>query len=160
MGVICVPFFAYETGILWAGDTAEAWQTLGVNLLGAAAIIAWSALWSVVIFFPLSFFDMLRIDRETEFRGNDLIKHGEAAYPADAWVELQDNKDGADANNGPSVMSGTSSNANNTQAGYNDAFAMVPSGGKLMAGLKNSFGNVAANSDDPKGASNAGYNNA
>ena len=31
----------------------------------------------------------LRIDRETEFKGNDQIKHGESAYPRDAWVEMQ-----------------------------------------------------------------------
>ena len=32
---------------------------------------------------------MLRVDEETEKSGNDIPKHGEAAYPADAWVEMQ-----------------------------------------------------------------------
>ena len=35
---------------------------------------------------------LLRIHRDVEFTGNDLPKHGEAAYPADAWVEMQYNK--------------------------------------------------------------------
>ena len=41
------------------------------------------------MFGGLSLIKKLRIDRETEFKGNDLIKHGEAAYPRDAWVEMQ-----------------------------------------------------------------------
>ena len=32
---------------------------------------------------------MLRVDEDTEKSGNDIPKHGEAAYPADAWVEMQ-----------------------------------------------------------------------
>ena len=100
-----VPFFAYETGIFWAGDTAEAWQALGVNLLGALTITAWSAIWCIIIFFPLNYFELYRIDRETEFRGNDEIKHGESAYPAEAWVEMQyRGDDGADENNLPGIV--------------------------------------------------------
>ena len=32
------------------------------------------------------------MDRETEFRGVDIIKHGEAAYPVTAWREIQYNE--------------------------------------------------------------------
>ena len=32
---------------------------------------------------------LLRVDLETEESGNDMPKHGESAYPADAWVEMQ-----------------------------------------------------------------------
>ena len=32
------------------------------------------------------------MDKETEYSGNDIPKHGESAYPADAWVEMQYNK--------------------------------------------------------------------
>ena len=32
---------------------------------------------------------MLRVEMEHEFKGMDLLKHGESAYPADAWVEQQ-----------------------------------------------------------------------
>ena len=37
---------------------------------------------------------MLRVETEHEFKGMDLLKHGESAYPADAWVEAQYMKDG------------------------------------------------------------------
>jgi hypothetical protein len=33
--------------------------------------------------------EKLRIPPETEFKGVDICEHGEAAYPVDAWVELQ-----------------------------------------------------------------------
>ena len=61
-------------------------KPFGVNLLGVVAIFSWSAGWSVLIFGGLKWVGMLRIDRDTEFRGNDTVKHGEAAYPVDAWV--------------------------------------------------------------------------
>ena len=51
------------------------------------SIFFWSAGWSVLIFGGLKWVGMLRIDRDTEFRGNDTVKHGEAAYPVDAWVK-------------------------------------------------------------------------
>lgn len=92
IGVICAPIFAYETGILWEGDTYEAWRGLGINIVGALAIAAWSTFWSLAIFGPLKYFGMLRIDRETEFKGNDMLKHGESAYPAESWVEHQYNR--------------------------------------------------------------------
>ena len=56
---------------------------------GLVAIIAWAGFWSVLMFGGLSLIKKLRIDRETEFKGNDMIKHGESAYPRDAWVEMQ-----------------------------------------------------------------------
>ena len=63
-------------------------KPFGVNLLGVVAIFSWSAGWSVLIFGGLKWVGMLRIDRDTEFRGNDTVKHGEAAYPVDAWVSI------------------------------------------------------------------------
>ena len=89
IGVICVPIFSYETGIIYNISANSAWVGLGVNLLGLIAIIAWSAVWSVAIFLPLKLLNAYRIDEETEALGNDMIKHGEAAYPAEAWVEMQ-----------------------------------------------------------------------
>ena len=38
---------------------------------------------------------MLRVDCDHEFKGMDLLKHGESAYPADAWVEAQYMKEDA-----------------------------------------------------------------
>ena len=89
LGVICVPFFKHGEGIFWAGDTVEAWHSLGINLLGLIAIIAWAGFWSTLVFCLIARFKMLRIDEETEMLGNDIVKHGEAAYPKDAWIEMQ-----------------------------------------------------------------------
>ena len=44
---------------------------------------------SLLIFVPLKMMNLLRIDKQAEFRGQDNTKHGEAAYPAEAWVEMQ-----------------------------------------------------------------------
>ena len=96
LGVICVPFFQAGEGIFWlGGDRTAPWENLGVNIAGLLAIIAWTAFWSVLIFGSLSYFNLLRIDRETEFRGNDLVKHGESAYPGSAWTEEQYTRQGA-----------------------------------------------------------------
>ncbi|TRY72371.1 hypothetical protein TCAL_09710 [Tigriopus californicus] len=139
LGVLMVPFFAYGTGIFWVGHTEEAWRSLGINLLGAVAIICWSGFWSLLIFYPLSYFKMLRIDRETEFRGNDLVKHGESAYPADAWVELQYNNDNSST---PHHMSGTSGDRKISNSTYNNANEMVPTHSALMSGLGTTFGSA------------------
>lgn len=89
LGVLCVPFFKYGNGIFWIGNTIEPWRDLGVNLAGLLAIISWAAFWSLLVFGTLKFFKVLRIDRDTELMGNDIVKHGEAAYPKDAWLEYQ-----------------------------------------------------------------------
>ena len=89
VGTISVAFFDYQDGIFYAGDTLDSWYKLAVQLLGIIAIGAWTTVWSFLLFGMLRLLKLLRIDRETEFRGNDLLKHGESAYPADAWVELQ-----------------------------------------------------------------------
>ena len=62
---------------------------LGINLLGLLSIIAWAGFWSSLIFGTMKYFKILRIDEHTEIMGNDIVKHGEAAYPKDAWIEMQ-----------------------------------------------------------------------
>ena len=52
---------------------SEPWRQLGVNLAGLLAIYVWAAFWSTAIFGILWKVKMLRIDRETEFRGNDMV---------------------------------------------------------------------------------------
>jgi len=89
LGVLAVPFFKQAEGILWMGHTTESWDLLGYNLAGLLAIIAWSGFWSTFIFGGLQYFNNLRVGEQTEIKGNDLTKHGEAAYPKDAWVEEQ-----------------------------------------------------------------------
>ena len=58
------------------------------------------------MFYPLMKFNLLRINAQTEFKGMDLTEHGEAAYPADAWVELQYKDDDYGRPSVPSVMKG------------------------------------------------------
>ena len=74
LGTICVPIFMQGEGIFWKGNTAEPWTVLGINLLGLLAIYVWASFWSILIFGGLYYYKMLRIDRETEFRGNDWVK--------------------------------------------------------------------------------------
>ena len=60
-----------------------------MNVACLLAIILWAGLHSILIFGWLDYFQLLRIDKETEYRGCDIIKHGEAAYPVSAWKENQ-----------------------------------------------------------------------
>jgi len=138
VGVLMEPFFAYEIGIFWAGAKNPAWVQLGVNLLAVVAIFAWSAVWSCVIFGTLKYFKLLRIDRDTEFRGCDVVKHGEPAYPVNAWAELQyDQKKKSNAN--APMFKGTMDAGKDGGAHYNDAFQMVPTSGKLFKQLSRNF---------------------
>ena len=138
-------------GIFWYGGYKYAWERLGINLAGLLAIIAWSILWSVLMFGILKYAKLLRIDRDTEFKGNDLVKHGESAYPVDAWVELQYEK--RSKKNSLSVaphMQGAGSRGRENK-GYNDAFEMVPTTGKLFQELSKNYAgfqgeNVPSNS--------------
>ena len=88
VGVLAVPWFmvAYlevgERGILWDGHLSHPWLVLGYNLAGALVIILWSCFWSALLFGSLYFLKMLRVSPEDELTGMDIVKHGEAAYPA------------------------------------------------------------------------------
>ena len=75
-----------QGGIIFYGNQIYAWQRLGINLLGVVTIIVWAFLCSVIIFGSLKLFKLLRIDSNTEMLGSDGVKHGESAYPMDAWV--------------------------------------------------------------------------
>ena len=88
VGILAVPWFMVanlnvgERGILWDGHTSHPWLVLGYNIAGALVIVLWSCFWSSALFGSLYFLDMLRVSPDDEFKGMDLIKHGEAAYPA------------------------------------------------------------------------------
>jgi len=86
LGVIALPFFSQGTGIFWS---QAGWTQLGANLLGLLVIYVWAGFWSIAIFGSLWYFKQLRIGRDVEFKGNDMEKHGEAAYPRSAWLEFQ-----------------------------------------------------------------------
>ena len=70
LGVIALPFFSQGTGIFWSQD---GWTQLGVNLLGLLVIIGWAGFWSIAIFGSLWYFKQLRIGRDVEFKGNDMV---------------------------------------------------------------------------------------
>lgn len=156
-GLLCVPFFMSagleegKRGILFDGHSQHPWLVLGWNVAGAVAIASWSMVWSALLFGGLKLAGVLRVSTDMEFRGMDLIKHGEAAYPAGAWVEFQYNnttKQLEDQENeikgvatiNP-VMSGSAVGGEMTFDGakhnidgevYNNPFEMIPTTGSLM----------------------------
>lgn len=135
IGVIFVPIFDWEKGIFVNNNSDHnPWMTLGVNIGGIFAISAWSVFWSFILFFTLKKLKLLRVDRDTEFRGSDLPKHGEAAYPADAWVEVQYSRQGSTSNI-PSNMKGPEECKLNKS--HTDPFEMVPTTGKLATQMNN-----------------------
>ena len=120
------------------GHTAFPWTVLGVHIAAAIAILVWSMFWSTLLFGALKYSKMLRVSTEMEFKGMDLVKHGEAAYPAGAWVEYQYNKtekgkDGEATTNpcmsGGGVIAGTmtmdGAKTNIDGEVYNNPFEMV-----------------------------------
>ncbi|GIL81282.1 hypothetical protein Vretimale_1094 [Volvox reticuliferus] len=54
---------------------------LGMQMLGLAVSIAWTAFWSVLTFMTLKRFNLLRVDQQTELAGIDNMEHGGPAYP-------------------------------------------------------------------------------
>jgi Amt family ammonium transporter len=78
-GLVSVGFFAVESdvaavygyandwGVFYGGSGAQ----LGVQLLGAAAIFAWSAAWGLLVFGGLKLAGALRVSREDEIAGLD-----------------------------------------------------------------------------------------
>jgi len=156
-GLIAVPFFMSagledgQRGILFDGHLSHPWTVLGVNIAGGLAITTWAVVWSVLLFGGLKMAKMLRVTTDEEFKGMDLMKHGEAAYPAGAWVEYQYNKNTA---GGPSinpVMGATNSDigavmtmsgavdGKKQQDAYNNPFEMIPTTGKLMKQMSSTF---------------------
>ena len=95
IGLLSVPVFMHarleagSRGILWDGAESYPWLVLAYNVLGALAISGWAALWSFLIFGTLKYFNILRVSQSDEYDGMDAIKHGESAYPVNAWVEYQ-----------------------------------------------------------------------
>uniref|UniRef100_A0A1I8F2R6 Ammonium_transp domain-containing protein n=1 Tax=Macrostomum lignano TaxID=282301 RepID=A0A1I8F2R6_9PLAT len=57
----------------------------GQALVGAAAILLWSAVLSVLIFGSLRLLRLFRVSEEHESKGLDIPKHGEPAYPLAAY---------------------------------------------------------------------------
>jgi len=85
-GLLSVAIFRYD-GIVFQGEDAV--QILLWNVAGMLAIIGWSGVLCIIMFSILRCLGLLRVSKEMEIRGLDIIKHGEPAYPADAWREDQ-----------------------------------------------------------------------
>jgi len=168
VGILAVPWFMYaglevgERGIFWDGHTSAPWLVLAYNLAGSLCIMLWSVFWSTALFGSLYYFKILRVSTDDEFKGMDMIKHGESAYPAAAWVEFQYAKG---ANNGatgtPANMSGGGLGSSVTMAGvkedksgeaYNNPFEMVPTTGQLFKQMSSTFLSVTSQEDPSAGA--------
>merc|ERR1712018_733929 len=153
VGVLLVPWFSIldggeegedQGGIFWYGGSSYAWTRFGVNIAALLAITVWSLGWSCMIFGGLKYFDLLRIDTDTEFKGNDMVKHGESAYPRDAWVEMQYSRKISKLDGGelPPHMAGQTGDPKN-EKGYNNAMEMMPAFAMLHQGSSNMFSQVA-----------------
>ena len=127
-GLLAVPFFMSanlevgQRGILFDGHLGHPWTVLGVHLAATLAILAWSMFWAALLFGGLAWMGWLRVSTDMEVQGMDLVKHGEAAYPAGAWVEGQYNNSNSaqDKVEGPAVnpvMSGLTIRSESTMNG-------------------------------------------
>lgn len=162
-GLLCVPWFMYvnleegQRGIFWDGHTSHPWLVLAHQIGGGLAITAWAFFWSLVLFGSLKLARILRVGTEDEFKGMDLIKHGESAYPADAWVEYQYSKKnsqgGLPANMGGNIgsqisASGEVEKKDENSKDYNNPFEMMPMAGMLFRQTSSAFiGAANINSD-------------
>jgi len=95
VGIVAVPFFMVvnlevgHRGLFWDGNVAYPWLVLGYNIAGALAIVLWTCCLSFLLFGVLYWQNILRVSADEEQSGMDIVKHGESAYPANAWVEDQ-----------------------------------------------------------------------
>lgn len=67
---------ATDYGLFYGGGIRQ----LGIQLLGAFAILLWSLVTSGIVFYSLNKLGMLRVSWEDEERGLDVSHHGGAAY--------------------------------------------------------------------------------
>jgi len=61
--------------------TTTGGNQLGMQLLGMVLCVSWSTAFSLLVFLPLKYFVLLRVDQATELAGIDNIEHGGPAYP-------------------------------------------------------------------------------
>ncbi|WP_409433051.1 ammonium transporter [Litorimonas sp. RW-G-Af-16] len=74
LGILLLPFLS-ATALGGTGD-----GDFMVQLTGTLAVVAWSAIASVIILFGLKITMGLRVDEEAEYQGLDISQHGESAY--------------------------------------------------------------------------------
>jgi len=95
-GVLAAPFVIGSGGIFDPDAEVTALHQLWIQLVGLLLITAWSASISSLLFYTLKLNNVLRLPREVELAGCDIIKHGEAAYPPDAYITPDVKKEVAD----------------------------------------------------------------
>ncbi|XP_021342612.1 putative ammonium transporter 1 isoform X2 [Mizuhopecten yessoensis] len=83
-GVIGIAFLDREDGILLNWDQRSGYKLVW-QLCGLGVIIGWTAFFFFLLFGTLKCFGLLRVPREIEEKGLDIPKHGEPAYPAEAY---------------------------------------------------------------------------
>ena len=88
-GVLAAPFVIGAGGVFDAEASVTAMHQVWSQLVGLLVITAWAASVSSLIFFTLNLNNKLRLPREVELAGCDVIKHGEAAYPAEAYTQAE-----------------------------------------------------------------------
>lgn len=67
-GVLSVPIFNKESGILYTGSLLS-FRSFGWNLLGVVVIMAWSAALAFLLFIILHVTKQLRVSEEIELKG-------------------------------------------------------------------------------------------
>lgn len=129
-----------------AAERSEAASDLGWNILGIIVIIVWTGSLTFIMFYLLNMFDMLRVESGFEFEGMDMHKHGESAYPADAWVEEQYRNHDIASTNNEELSRRTSTTASHQDglppnmtyshtAPYNDPDKLFPAESRLIRGV-------------------------
>jgi len=86
-GVLAAPFVIGTGGVFDPDAQVTAMHQIWSQLVGLLLITAWSASTCSLVFFMLKLNNSLRLPREVELAGCDVIKHGEAAYPPDAYLD-------------------------------------------------------------------------
>ncbi|XP_052799363.1 putative ammonium transporter 1 [Mya arenaria] len=84
VGVLSVPLFSYDYGVIYHWDMKSGYY-LAWQVAGLAAIFSWAAVLSLIMFFSLKKLNIFRVPFEYEVKGLDIPKHGETAYPAEAY---------------------------------------------------------------------------
>ena len=85
VGVLATPFVIGTGGGFSADPSNTAMHQIWSQVVGLLVITAWSGGISALMFYLLKLNNKLRLPEEIEISGVDLIKHGEHAYPAEAW---------------------------------------------------------------------------
>ncbi|KAL5006721.1 hypothetical protein ScPMuIL_015527 [Solemya velum] len=83
-GVIAVAFMSKDFGIFYHRDRKSglhlAWQ-----LVGMVSVTLWTGLICLIMFMTLKKIGYLRVPFDYELKGLDIPKHGEPAYPSEAY---------------------------------------------------------------------------